>query len=151
MTDPIVKTVFVNCSPEHAFKVFVSRISDWWPVESHSVSAGEGRPAQSVTIERTVGGSVYETKYDGSRADWGRVLTYEQGKKLTMTWHPGNNSDNATLVEVTFTGSDTGCDVTLTHSGWDVWGSEAPDRITRYTEGWGMILGTLYTTACQST
>ena len=33
MTDELAirKSVFVRCTPEHAFDVYTDRMSDWWP------------------------------------------------------------------------------------------------------------------------
>ena len=116
MSEPIVKRVEVNCDAAEAFDVFVSRIALWWPLDGHAVSAAAGKAALGVTIEPEIGGAVYETMHDGQRADWGKVLDFEPGRKLAMTWHPGNNAGNATRVDVEFEalGSNRTA-VTLTH------------------------------------
>ncbi len=149
MTDPIVKTVTVACDPGHAFDVFVNRIASWWPLDSHAVSAGQDKSALAVTIEPRVGGAVYETMFDGSRADWGEVLEFEAGRKLAMTWHPGNNADAPTRVDVVFEGQGDGStQVTLTHSGWEIWGDAAGERRGNYSDGWDRVLGTCFVGAC---
>ncbi|WP_171178752.1 SRPBCC domain-containing protein [Ruegeria sp. HKCCD8929] len=147
MTDPIVKTVEVNCSAARAFEVFVTRISDWWPLDGHAVSAASGKPAQSVTIEPRVGGAVYETMHDGGRTDWGKVLEFEPGRSLAMTWHPGNNADAPTRVQVEFADAGGKTRVTLTHSGWEVWGAEAAAKRGNYDSGWDFVFGERYTGA----
>ena len=149
MTDPIVKTVSVNCSVEHAFNVFVSRIGAWWPLGTHAVSAADGKSALDATIEPRKGGRVYETKHDGTTSDWGTVASYEPHAHFAMTWHPGRGPEKATFVEVTFEQHERYTLVTLTHSGWDIWGDEAADNIASYTAGWGSILGQLYVAACE--
>lgn len=148
MTDPIIKSVTVNCSAEHAFSVFVNRIGAWWPLATHAVSASDGKAALDATIEPKLGGSVYETKNDGERTDWGTVLRYDPFSGFAMSWHPGTNKDKPTRVDVEFEEVDDRTVVTLTHSGWEIWGDEASDKIGGYTQGWGIILGELYTAEC---
>ncbi len=148
MTDPIVKTVTVNATPDRAFDVFVHRIAKWWPLDGHVVSASNGKPALAVTIEPRVGGAVYETMHDGERADWGTVLVYEDGRRLAFSWHPGTNRDKPTQVEVRFecAGADRTL-VTLTHSGWEVWSTEAPAKRDGYETGWDFVLGECFVNA----
>jgi len=149
MTDPIVKTIDVPCSPEQAFEVFVTGIGDWWPLKGHSASAGAGKAAQTVTIEPRVGGAMFETMHDGSIDTWGEVLVFEPGHKLATSWHPGNNKDAPTRVEVSFTPRPNGhCRVTLTHSGWEAWADRADDMRSTYNGGWDMVFGTCYAQAC---
>ncbi|MEM7521241.1 MAG: SRPBCC domain-containing protein [Pseudomonadota bacterium] len=148
MTDPIIKTITVGCAPARAFEIFVDRTTTWWPLDGHVASAAAGKAALAVTIEPRVGGAIYETMYDGSRTDWGEVLAYEAGRQIAMTWHPGNNADNPTRVEVFFeAAADGGTKVTLTHSGWEVWGDTAQTRRDNYNIGWDFVLGDCYVPA----
>ena len=70
---PIVKSVHVACSPEHAFEVFTREIGSWWPLETHALHPGEVR---EVVWEERVGGEVYEVSVDGKRAHWATVLEW---------------------------------------------------------------------------
>lgn len=144
MTDPIVKTLNVPCTAEQAFDVFVERIGTWWPLESHAASAAAGKAALDVTIEPHVGGAVYETMWDGGRNDWGKVLEFERGKTLSMTWHPGNNADHPTQVTVTFEDTSAGARVVLTHSGWEIWADKAADARGNYDGGWDVVFGSCF-------
>ena len=145
MTDPIVKTVDVACDPDQAFDVFVNQTSSWWPLDGHAVSAGQGEAALAVTIEPRVGGAVFETMFDGTRTDWGKVLEFVTGRKLAMTWHPGNNADAPTRVDVAFERLGKGATrVTLTHSGWEAWGENAAARRGSYDGGWDNVFGNCY-------
>ena len=38
---PVLKSVHVSCSPEHAFAVFTREIGSWWPLETHAIHPGE--------------------------------------------------------------------------------------------------------------
>ncbi|WP_299947679.1 SRPBCC domain-containing protein [uncultured Ruegeria sp.] len=148
MIDPIIKTIVVNAVPERAFDIFVNRIAKWWPLDGHAVSAAQGQPALAVTIEPRVGGAVYETMFDGTRVDWGKVLVFEEGTRLAFSWHPGTNKDRPTHVEVWFeTHGDGQTKVTLTHSGWEVWATEATGKRTGYDSGWDHVLGECYANA----
>ncbi len=150
MLEPISKTIDVPCDAAQAFDVFVSRIAVWWPKDGHAVSASVGMAALSVTIEPRIGGAVYETMWDGTRSDWGEVLEFELGQKLAMTWHPGNNADNPTRVDVLFeTLNAAETRVTLTHSGWEVWGDEAAARRGSYDSGWEAVFSTCFRNATQ--
>jgi uncharacterized protein YndB with AHSA1/START domain len=63
------------------------------------------------------------------------------GERLAMTWHPGEASDVATLVEVTFSEApDGGTHVDLLHTGWAVHGAEAAARAAEYQPGWTALL-----------
>ena len=59
--EPIELRFTVACSPEHAFEVWATRTSLWWP-HSHSRS---GDPGLTVTIEPRSGGRVYEFAASG--------------------------------------------------------------------------------------
>lgn len=151
MSDPIVKKVLVNCAPARAFDLFVARMAQWWPLATHSVSAGTGRPARGLTVEPRVGGAVRETLADGSHSLWGEVLAHEPGRRFAMTWHPGRPSAQATRVEVLFEPAAEGRTVvTLTHSGWEILGSAADARREGYAGGWDLVLGQCYAGAARA-
>ncbi len=148
MTEPIVKTVIVNATADRAFDVFVNRIAKWWPLDGHAVSASQGKPALAVVIEPRVGGAIYETMFDGTRAEWGKVLEFEPGRRLAFTWHPGTNADKPTRVDVTFEDQGAGqAKVTLTHSGWEIWAKDAPNKRSGYDTGWDFVLGQCFANA----
>ena len=148
MTDPIVKTVDLPCTAARAFDIFTRETTRWWP-GSHSVSSGAGKVPRAVTIEPKLGGAVFETMHDGSRSDWGEVLEFEEGVRIAMSWHPGDNTDNQTRVEVVFEDlPGGGSRLTLTHSGWEVWGDDAPTRRGNYDKGWQSLLEAHFRPAC---
>lgn len=149
MTDPVVKSVEVACSPVDAFDIFVNRIANWWPLESHAASARHGHAALSVKIEPRVGGKVTETMYNGEPDTWGEVLVFEPGQALAITWHPGTNKDHPTRVDVVFeTVGDGRTKVTLTHSGWEVWADKADEMRDNYNGGWVAVFERGYAKAC---
>jgi hypothetical protein len=72
--DPIELRFEVACSPEHAFQVWATRTSLWWP-HSHSRS---GEPGLTVTFEPRPGGRVFERTPGGVEHDWGEVVAWER-------------------------------------------------------------------------
>lgn len=148
MTDPIVKTLDLPCAAARAFDIFTRDTTRWWPGK-HSVSSGAGKAPQAVTIEARQGGAVYEIMHDGTRSEWGQVLEFEDGARFAMTWHPGNNADTPTRVEVAFEDlPGGGSRLTLTHSGWEIWGDAAEERRGGYDKGWDLVLGDHFLKAC---
>lgn len=149
MVEVVKKEVEVSCTAARAFEVFVGKTSGWWPLDKHSVSAGAGKRAMNITIEPRVGGTVFEIKYDGEKTDWGKVLIYEAGTHLAMTWHPGTNGDSPTRVDVWFEDLPDGrAKVTLVHSGWEIWADEASDMREGYNNGWVFVFENCFATAC---
>ena len=138
-TEPIVKTIRVPLVPDAAFELFTARIGTWWPVESHSVSAGQGAPSKSLVMETRLGGEVTEIASDGTRHVWGKVLEWEPGAALRMTWHPGKMADQKTELHVTFAAEGDGCRVQLTHSGWEALADGDKTR-AGYNSGWVGVL-----------
>jgi hypothetical protein len=68
--EPLELAFTVACPPEHAFAVWATRTSLWWP-HGHSVSA---EPGLAVTFEPRPGGRIYERTPGGEEHDWGEVL-----------------------------------------------------------------------------
>jgi uncharacterized protein YndB with AHSA1/START domain len=136
---PVVRSsVTVKLPPDAAFRLFTERMGIWWPLRTHSVFHAE---AVAVTIEPVVGGRVFESTASGRTCDWGTIIEWQPGERLAMTWHPGEESDLATLVDVTFSEApDGGTHVDLLHTGWAVHGSEAAARAADYQQGWTALL-----------
>lgn len=151
MTDSIIKTVTVPLSPDRAFKLFTEEMSEWWPLDTHSLSAAEDKPAKSVTIAPKIGGEVTETRHDGTTALWGRVTDWTPGERFGMRWFVGHPEDRATQVDVRFESVADGTQVTLTHSGWAVHGDAATAMRTGYKSGWEAILAGRYLMASKAT
>lgn len=131
---PIRRQVVVSVNPERAFTAWTEQLALWWPFERHSVFGADSGAA-------FVDGQLVETGSDGSQQLWGTVTAWEPGHQLTMTWHPGQNEDAATTVDVRFDAiSDDQTLVTLTHTGWEnrVDAAEARDE---YGKGWPTVVG----------
>lgn len=132
---PIVKTLELSCSREHAFVVYTERIADWWPVTDFSVTGGSA----TVIIEGRVGGRILEVDVDGGEHVWGEIDLWAPTEAVGHSWHPGSDPAYATRVEVTFTATPDGCTVTLVHSGWAETEAARQSR-HGYSRGWDDVL-----------
>jgi len=134
--DPLNVTVVVDCTPDVAFKAFVVRIGNWWPLATHSITAAyEKTPAKTVVIEPELGGRIYEIDPAGKEHLWGAVTEWNPPRALAFTWHVDSTPDLATHVAVRFEPTDDGrTGVMLTHSNWDVLPAD------QYKNGWAKIL-----------
>ena len=134
--DPIELRFEVACSPEHAFQVWATRTSLWWP-HSHSRS---GEPGLTVTFEPRPGGRIFERTPGGVEHDWGEVLAWEPPRRLAYLWHIYGPREDATEVEVTFAASGKGTTVTIVHRGWRRLGDRGPDLRGRNRQAWDGLL-----------
>ncbi len=149
MTDPVRKSITVPLPPAEAFDLFTDGIDSWWPKETHSIGAGTDDGEKSrVTVEPREGGTISETLPDGSVAPWGTVTEWQPGNRFSATWHVGRPANEATFIDVTFSPSDAGTRVDLTHSGWEILGDQAIEMCANYNNGWDHVLGRCFAGAC---
>jgi uncharacterized protein YndB with AHSA1/START domain len=150
-TNTIHKEVFVNTSPERAFKVFAEQFNTWWPA-SHHIGASE---LDRVIIEPKAGGRWYEIGTDGAETMWGKVLAYEPPSRLLLTWQISAQwayqQDLVTEVEVTFLPQNSGTLVTLEHRNLDRYGAAAETHKAGLDGegGWGALMQ-MFATAAES-
>ena len=139
MTDEraVRKSVFVRSTPEHAFHVYTERMSDWYPIEGHSIFDD---PKSTVVWEGHVGGRVYERSSGGEEGVWGTIVVWDPPRELTMTWHPGRGDETAQELDIRFTPEGDGTRVEVVHSGWERIGPDFRERMAGYEQGWGTVL-----------
>ncbi|MFD7612824.1 SRPBCC domain-containing protein [Streptomyces sp. NPDC059828] len=98
------KSVTVPASPDESFKIFTERPKDWWP-PSHVLLKKE---RVGLAFEGGVDGRYYEWDVEGNEITWGRILEWEPGRRLAMTWRLDGNwqsipdDERASEIEVTF-------------------------------------------------
>ncbi|MFJ2741684.1 SRPBCC domain-containing protein [Streptomyces sp. NPDC087440] len=98
------KSVTVAATPEHCFRVFTQQPAAWWP-PTHVLVRGE---RAGLAFEEGVDGRYYEWDADGHEETWGRVLEWEPGRRLAMTWRidanwrPVQGDERASVIEVDF-------------------------------------------------
>jgi len=111
---PVRQSVLVRSARAHTFETFVATMGVWWP--KNPFSAGKDR-VRDVTVERHVGGRVYETWADGTEVNWGELLAWEPPGRFAMTWEIVS-----ALTEVELTFAELGPALTrvcVVHSGWE--------------------------------
>jgi len=143
--EPIELEFTVACSPEHAFEVWATRASLWWP-HAHSRSGG---PGLTVTFEPRRGGRIYERTTEGVEHDWGEVTVWQPPNRLAYLWHIYGDRADATEVEVVFTGRGDSTRVSIVHGGWDRLGDRAADLRDLNRAGWAGVIPP-YRAGCSS-
>jgi hypothetical protein len=135
--EPLRLTYEIQCSAEHAFEVWTTRLSTWWP-KGHSAS---GNPDTVVVFEPRLGGRIFERTPDGTEIDWGEVTLWRPPHVLGYLWHIARDRRDATTVELTFV--DLGHDTTrleIVHSGWERLGEQGPVWREANTIGWSALM-----------
>jgi uncharacterized protein YndB with AHSA1/START domain len=100
---PVWKSVDVPCSPDQAFEVFTGHPTRWWP-RDHRITAER----EAVVFEPFPGGRWYERDSDGGERDWGRILAWEQGRRIRLSWlidgnfAPIDDDNLASRVDIVF-------------------------------------------------
>jgi uncharacterized protein YndB with AHSA1/START domain len=135
-SDVLTMSFEVACSAQHAFTMWTSRISTWWPAD-HTVS---GHP-QEIVLEGRAGGRIYERTADGAEHDWGQVTRWEPPNRLIYEWHLGQDASHATEVEIQFIAADERtARVQIEHRGWERLGADAGLWRGRNQIGWDSLL-----------
>jgi uncharacterized protein YndB with AHSA1/START domain len=137
MIEPLRLSFPIDCSAEHAFEVWTTRLGTWWP-KGHSAS---GDPATTVVLEPGVGGRIYERTRDGVEIDWGEITEWEPPRRLGYLWHITRSRDEATDVELTFV--DVGDGTTrldIVQTGWERLGADGAAFRDANTGGWQALL-----------
>jgi len=147
----ITKQIVVATTRQKAFALFTQGIGDWWPVASHSLSAGENKMPLAVTMTSGIGGVITETLYDGTTARWGVITAWEPGEFLAFTWHLRRPESQQTLVTIRFSTVKGGTCVTLVHSNWAVLGLDAETIRNQYNAGWDYVLADCFANAVSQT
>lgn len=136
MTTPLRFSFDVDCSAEHAFTVWTSRIDTWWPSD-HTVSGD----AELVVLQSGVGGRIFERTPDGMEHDWGEVTLWNPPTQLAYLWHLGADRTAATEVEVRFVARDAATTrIEIEHRGWEQLGETADQWRDRNRVGWDTLL-----------
>jgi hypothetical protein len=137
MIPPLQLSYDLQCSPEHAFEVWTTRLSSWWP-KGHSAS---GDPDTMVMIEPRLGGRIFERTPDGTEIDWGEITRWEPPYRLGYLWHIRRHADEATNVELTFVDRGDGTTrLEIMHTGWERLGAQGRAWRESNTNGWSALI-----------
>ena len=139
-TIPAIRhSVTVQASPAKAFDLWVGRIAEWWPLDTHSIGQEAGRVPDTVVFEQRVGGRLFERSDDGEQK-WADVLVFEPPHRFVIGWKVNSKWPDATEVEVTFTAEGDGTRVDIEHRGWERLGETADAWRDRNRIGWQTLL-----------
>jgi uncharacterized protein YndB with AHSA1/START domain len=127
--------------PDRAFEVFTGELMSWWPAE---YTWSGPRALVQIGMEAGAGGLCYEIGPHGFRCDWGRVLIWDPGRRLVLTWQIGPNREpvpdpeRAGEVEVLFKSER----IEFEHRGFDRYQPAGEDyrKAMESPEGWPYIL-----------
>jgi PhnB protein len=114
----ITRTVTVRLDPTAAFEAFTSDMDVWYPRGPYSFNYPDR--AVGITLEPGVGGRWLEVWRDGDGYEMGRVLAWEPGRRLLVSYRNRYLPDDPlTEIEVRFDPVAEGTCVTLEHRGWE--------------------------------
>ncbi len=137
MIEPLRLSYEIDCPPEHAFDVWTTRLTSWWP-RGHSAS---GDPGTTPRLEPGLGGRLFERTADGTEIDWGEITVWEPPTRLGYLWHIAQDRGQATDVQLTFVDLGHGrTRLDIVHSGWEALGDEALQWRKANTGGWNGLI-----------
>ena len=79
---PVRKTIRVKAPMAHAFEVFTSGLSRWWP---HDHGVGK-KPIKTVLMEPRLGGRWLEIAEDGTETGVATISHWEPPHRFVMIW-----------------------------------------------------------------
>jgi uncharacterized protein YndB with AHSA1/START domain len=133
---PVRKTVRVKAPVAHAFEVFTSGLTRWWP---HDHGVGK-KPIQKVLMEPRLGGRWLEISEDGTETSVATITLWEPPHRLVMLWQINAQwkPDAAMKSEVDVRFSADGPDATrveLLHHKFETMGAEAGASMRKDVDG----------------
>ncbi len=97
------RSIIVEASIEHAFKVFTEDMGTWWDPNHHLVDG-----FKEMVVETRVGGQIIDHAHDGTTCAWSRVLAYDPPERfvfswdINLAWQIETDPDRASEIEVRF-------------------------------------------------
>jgi uncharacterized protein YndB with AHSA1/START domain len=133
---PVRKQVFVKTPIEHAFEVFTSGLSRWWPT-THGVGK---KPIQKLMMEPRLGGRWLEIAEDGTETPVATIVVWEPPHRFVMLWQINAQwkPDLAMKSEVDVRFTAEGPEATyveLVHHKFETMGTEAGASMRKDVDG----------------
>jgi hypothetical protein len=130
------KTVRVNAPVAHAFEVFTSGLTRWWPRE-HSVGK---KPVRKVLLEPRLGGRWLEIAEDDTETSVATITLWQPPHRLVMLWQINAQwKPDAAMkseVDVRFSADGPAATVVeLLHHRFETMGAEAGASMRRDVDG----------------
>ncbi len=146
------RTIRLRVSTERAFSVFTEQMGRWWPLENTFSNVALGQPGffGTVVVEPRAGGRWFERTTEHDELDWGRVVVYEPGHRIVLTWQiapngrPEPDASKASQIEVRFVPIEPGLtEVHLEHREFerhDQEGAAIWRKAMESRDGWDKLL-----------
>jgi uncharacterized protein YndB with AHSA1/START domain len=139
---PVRKTIRVKAPIAHAFDVFTSGLTQWWP---HDHGVGK-KPIEKVLMEPRLGGRWLEISKDGTQTAVATITLWEPPHRLVLVWQvnaqwkPDNTMKSEVDVRFNADGPDA-TEVELVHHKFETMGAEAGASMRKDVDrGWpGLI------------
>ncbi|MCW5682707.1 MAG: SRPBCC family protein [Xanthobacteraceae bacterium] len=133
---PVRKTIRVKAPLAHAFAVFTSGLTRWWPT-NHGVGK---KPMVKVEMEPKLGGRWLETAQDGTQTTVATIIVWEPPHRLVLVWQVNARwqPDAAMKSEVDVRFAAEGADATtveLVHHKFETMGAEAGASMRKDVDG----------------
>jgi hypothetical protein len=133
---PVTKFVHVKVPIAHAFEVFTSGLSRWWPT-THGIGK---KPIKTVVMEPRLGGRWREIAEDGTETCAATIILWEPPHRFVMLWQISAQwTPDAAMkseVDVRFTADGPeATDVVLLHHKFETMGDEAGASMRRDVDG----------------
>jgi len=138
------QSIQIAADPERVFQAYVEKINEWWSWQGKNnryTWAPDGVEPSEIHFEPQLGGRYFERFADGSEFEIGRITHYDPPNKLAFSWAGRDWPPGESLFELSFDAADEGTLLTLTHSGFEIFGEEAAEMVQGYTMGSKEILG----------
>ncbi len=133
---PVRKTVSVRAPIEHAFEVFTSGLTRWWPNE-HGIGK---KPIEKVLMEPCLGGRWLEISQDGTETSVATIIVWEPPHRLVLLWQvnaqwkPDLSMKSEVDVRFTSEGPEA-TRVELVHYRFETMGAEAGASMRKDVDG----------------
>jgi uncharacterized protein YndB with AHSA1/START domain len=133
---PVRKTISVKAPVAHAFEVFTSGLTRWWP---YNYGVGK-KPIQKVLMEPRLGGRWLEIAEDGTETPVATITHWEPPHRLVMLWQVNAQwtPDPAMRSEVDVRFIAEGAETTrveLLHHKFETMGAEAGASMRKDVDG----------------
>jgi uncharacterized protein YndB with AHSA1/START domain len=133
---PVRKTISVKAPVAHAFEVFTSGLTRWWPF-----NYGVGKkPIQKVLMEPRLGGRWLEIAEDGTETPVATITHWQPPHRLVMLWQvnaqwkPDPSMRSEVDVRFIAEGTET-TRVELLHHKFETMGAEAGASMRKDVDG----------------
>jgi uncharacterized protein YndB with AHSA1/START domain len=140
--EPVRKSVRVKAPIAHAFEVFTSGLTRWWP---HNKGIGK-KPIQKVLLEPRLGGRWLEISEDGTETSVATIIRWEPPHRLVMVWQvnaqwkPDVSMQSEVDVRFTAEGANA-THVELVHHKFETMGAQAGASLRKDVNGgWPVLI-----------